>query len=104
MKKTTGRTKAKPSPEAASGSRLIHIEYHDPNAKAVFIAGTFNDWHPGVTEMIARDHGVWVKDIALAPGRYEYRLVVDDCWIEDPRAVSFVENPYDGRNSVLNVD
>lgn len=32
--------------------RRVHLEYFDPAASQVFVAGTFNDWHPGVTEMV----------------------------------------------------
>ena len=41
--------------------------------------------------------------IALAPGTYEYCLVVDGHWMADPLAKDFVPNPFGGRNSVLKV-
>jgi hypothetical protein len=39
----------------------------------------------------------------LAPGTYEYCLVVDGRWMPDPMAKECVANPYGGRNSILTV-
>jgi hypothetical protein len=39
----------------------------------------------------------------LAPGTYEYCLVVDGQWMPDPLARETVPNPFGGRNSVLKV-
>ena len=48
-------------------------------------------------------NGRWFKETALAPGAYEYCLVVDGQWVTDPRATETVPNPFGGRNSVLRV-
>jgi len=80
------------------------LEFIDPVAESVCIAGTFNDWRPGATPMIHIGAGRWVKDLALPPGVYEYCLVVDGCkWAPDPRASETVPNPFGGVNSVLKV-
>jgi hypothetical protein len=47
--------------------------------------------------------GHWWKETALAPGTYEYCLVVDGQWMPDPLAKETVPNPFGGRNSILNV-
>jgi hypothetical protein len=39
----------------------------------------------------------------LAPGTYEYCLVVDGKWMLDPLARESVPNPFGGRNSILKV-
>ena len=79
----------------------VQIEFHHERAQAVFIAGTFNDWHPSVTRMIASGDGKWVKELSLPPGRYECRLVVDGEWMSDPAAAEQVSNSYGSFNSVL---
>lgn len=89
--------KTKLSPKA----RTLRIEFHDEQARAVFIAGTFNDWRPGVAPMIHLGEGRWVKELSLASGRYEYRLVVDGKWICDPAAAEKVSNPFGSFNAVL---
>ena len=45
-------------------SKRVHFEFTSPNAESVAIAGTFNDWQPNVTPMIALGRGRWVKDLA----------------------------------------
>lgn len=82
-------------------ARIVRIEFHNEEAQAVFIAGTFNDWRPGAGEMIRLEGGRWVKELSLVPGRYEYRLVVDGQWICDPAAAEKVSNPFGSFNSLL---
>jgi hypothetical protein len=48
-------------------------------------------------------NGHWLKESALAPGTYEYCLVVDGQWMADPHASETVPNPFGGKNSVLKV-
>ena len=85
------------------GSQRIRIEFTHPTATAVAIAGTFNDWRPDASQMVPLGDGRWLKELALSPGVYEYRLVVDGAWIADPRASETVRNPFGEMNSVLKV-
>jgi 1,4-alpha-glucan branching enzyme len=82
----------------------IHFEFTAPEAESVLIAGTFNDWRPTATPMVALGEGRWVKDLALLPGEYEYCLVVDGQWKPDPLAKETVQNPFGGVNSIRRVD
>ncbi len=81
----------------------MYLELIAPNAASVLMAGSFNDWRPAVTPMIACAAGRWAKVVCLAPGRYEYCFVVDGQWMADPAAGEFVANPFGGVNSVLKV-
>ena len=81
----------------------VHLEFIDPVAEAVCLAGSFNDLRPEVTPMIHLGAGRWVKELALPPGAYEYRLVVDGEWKPDPRACEKTANPFGGFNSLLKV-
>lgn len=81
----------------------VRFEYHNPNAQLVFVAGTFNDWRPGATQMIQVGRGQWLKEVILPAGVYEYRFVVDNEWIPDPLAEETVLNPFGDENSVLRV-
>jgi 1,4-alpha-glucan branching enzyme len=81
----------------------IRIEFTHLAARTVAIAGTFNDWRPEATQMVQVNEGRWIKDLALPPGTYEYRLVVDGVWMADPRGAGTVPNPFGESNSVLNV-
>ena len=51
--------------------------------------------------MIPMGQGRWLKELALAPGVYEYLLVADGKWLPDPLAGRAVPNPFGGVNSVL---
>ena len=84
-------------------SKRIHFEFASPTAESVAIAGTFNEWQPNATPMIALGQGRWAKDLALPPGDYEYCLVVDGQWTPDPQATETVPNPFGVVNSVRKV-
>lgn len=81
----------------------IRIEFHDDQAQAIFIAGTFNEWSATATPLRALGEGRWVKELMLPPGRYEYLFVVDGEWRPDPAAAEQVFNAFGTRNSVLEV-
>ena len=84
-------------------SRLVRLEFYHPTAKAVAVAGTFNDWRPESTQMVALGEGQWRKELVLRPGEYEYLFVVDGEWFTDPSAKASSPNPFGGLNSVLAV-
>jgi 1,4-alpha-glucan branching enzyme len=91
-------------PPLRTGTQTVQIEFSDSVAESVAIAGTFNDWRPEATPMVAVGEGRWVKGLILPPGSYEYCLVVDGGkWLPDPQASEMIPNPFGGRNSVLKV-
>lgn len=78
--------------------------FHAPEAKTVRIVGSFNDWRP--TEdylMERRKDGVWSKTVRLAPGEHQYKYIVDDTWIEDKHNPRVTNDPYGGRNSIIEI-
>jgi len=83
--------------------KLVRFEFTHPTATTVSVAGTFNEWHPTTKWMHPSGNGHWLKETALAPGTYEYCLVVDGQWMPDPLAKETVPNPFGGRNSILEV-
>jgi 1,4-alpha-glucan branching enzyme len=96
------------SPQAApkapaSGPPVTKFELYERNAKAVFVAGSFNAWNPTATPLKNNGSGKWETSLQLSPGKYQYRFVVDGKWIADPLAKETVPNPFEGVNSVLSV-
>ncbi len=89
----------------STGPQLVpvHFEFTHLTAKTVCIAGTFNHWQPEAKALHSSGAGNWWKDTSIAPGTYEYCLVVDGKWIPDPCARESVPNPFGGRNSILTV-
>ncbi|MFO1502019.1 MAG: glycogen-binding domain-containing protein [Verrucomicrobiota bacterium] len=86
-----------------SAAYRVCLEFTNPVAKTVYLAGTFNDWRPASTPMISLQEGRWIKELALPPGRYEYLVVADGEWLSDPLAPETSPNPFGGVNSVLHV-
>jgi len=81
----------------------VRFEFTHPTATTVCLAGTFNNWQPEANTLHPVGVGHWWKEVTLAPGTYEYCLIVDGQWMPDPLAGETVPNPYGGRNSVLKV-
>lgn len=98
--KTKANAAAKGTPGRAG---CVCLALTHPTAQEVCIAGSFNDWHPTVTPMIRLEDGRWAKELALPPGRYEYRFVVDGKWVDDPAATELVPNVFGSANAVLEV-
>jgi serine protease AprX len=83
----------------------IEFTYHDDSAQSVALAGDFNGWTARVTPCGRGHDGVWRARIdLLEPGRYRYKLVVDERrWIEDPANAIKEPDEYGGFNSILHV-
>lgn len=81
--------------------RPVTFALFNPDAREVFVAGTFNNWDPQRTPLQKNVNARWEVEVRLKPGTYEYRLVVDGVWQEDPMAPRFTSNPYGGLNSVI---
>ena len=91
------------APVAGLALQTVRFEFTHPTAISVCIAGTFNNWQPETKALHSSGVGNWWKETQLAPGTYEYCLVVDGKYIPDPLAKETVANPFGGRNSVLTV-
>jgi 1,4-alpha-glucan branching enzyme len=81
----------------------VRFQFTSPTAKTVCLAGSFNQWQPEAKTLHSSGAGNWWKETSLAPGTYEYCLVVDGQWMPDPLAKESVANPFGGRNSLLQV-
>ena len=74
----------------------IIFRYVAPAASSVHIAGDFNNWADNQSGVVIGENGalhdedgdgIWEIILDIAPGRYEYKMVVDhDQWYEDPNA------------------
>ncbi len=84
-------------------SKGVEFQCFAPDAARVSLAGDFNAWKPDALAMRKDRNGLWKASLVLAPGRYEYRFVVDGVWQNDPHALIQVPNPLGGWNSVVTV-
>ncbi|MBR7108219.1 MAG: glycogen-binding domain-containing protein [Lentisphaeria bacterium] len=70
----------------------------------VFVAGSFSDWEPDKHLMsYSEEHGVYSCEVMLAPGAYEYKLVIDGEWVTDIDNDNFSANDFGTLNSVINI-
>ncbi len=81
----------------------VTLELISPQAKKVYVAGSFNDWKPDKTPLMRTSNDRWIGDLTIKPGKHEYLFVVDGHWLPDPKAMESVPNPFGGWNSVLSV-
>jgi len=78
--------------------------FHAPDAVSVKIVGSFNNWVPSEEFTMDRDQeGKWSKRIALEPGTYQYRFLVNDIWVEDKNNPNLADNSFGGKNSVIEI-
>ncbi|MGM0599647.1 MAG: isoamylase early set domain-containing protein [Candidatus Rifleibacteriota bacterium] len=82
----------------------VEFELEDPDATKVSLVGTFNDWNKSANPMKKED-GIWKCSVNLKPGKHEYQFVVNDTdWVVDPKSETNVQNKYEGKNSVIEVN
>jgi diguanylate cyclase (GGDEF)-like protein len=70
----------------------------------VSLVGNFNNWDKDVDLMSRRVDGTFELEIALNPGIYHYKFVLNDVdWIPDPACPDRAPDTLGGENSVLRV-
>ena len=83
------------------------ISYLPPDAesvKSVCVEGDFNGWDKQADLMTKGKDGYYRIRLALVPGRYVYKFVInDDVHIQDPLCLETITDNFGGKNSVLSV-
>lgn len=94
----------RPEPVAAPAGTVVTVRFvlTAPDARAVTVAGTFNQWDAQATPLVrTASPGVWTATITLPAGQHQYAFVVDGVrWVPDPAAPA-VDDGFGRRNSVL---
>ena len=68
----------------------------------VNLAGEFNSWSTSADPMQKQADGSFTLARKLAPGKYQYKFVVDGTnWKEDPNAKETADDGYGGKNAVV---
>jgi glycosidase len=67
----------------------------------VSIAGDFNSWNPSKHKLSVTDE-TWKISLTLDQGLYQYQIVADGKWMNNPSAGDTVSNGIGGYNTVLN--
>jgi len=89
----------------ASDDRVyVQFVISAPDARTVALAGDFNEWDPSIQLDDLDGDGLWSGRVALEPGVHEYMFVIDGSeWRPDPNAISYSDDGFGQRNSVLAV-
>jgi len=94
---------AKTSPKKKNNKRRVTFSLEAPSAHEVSLGGDFNNWDAVSHPMKKDAKGVWKKTLVLAPGRYEYKFLVDGRWRNDPKNDKTCSNSFGTINNVINV-
>jgi 1,4-alpha-glucan branching enzyme len=99
------RPKSAPKPPRAkpAAKKRVTFALHAPDAQSVLVTGSFCDWNTAAGALKKDKQGLWKKSIMLAPGRYEYRFLVDGAWQDDPQCAERAPNTFGTANCVLTV-
>ena len=81
--------------------RKIVLKVTAPGARDVVLTGDFSGWAPGMVRLAKAAGDAWSGTLELAPGEYQYRLIVDGQWRDHAEAERRVPNPFGGENCVL---
>ena len=72
---------AKYAPPTVDGSKVTFT--YEGSGTNVYLAGSFNGWSSSANKM-TKSGSKFTCTLELAPGKYEYKLVKDGSWINDP--------------------
>lgn len=81
----------------------IRFGIEAPDAREVYLTGSFNNWNPGGIPLapVPDRPGRWEVVLALPPGSYEYRYILDGRWVTDPEQHDSVVTDMGLENSLL---
>lgn len=98
-RKRNKSTEVRPAPPLQE----VEFSYGSADAKEVCLAGDFNNWSFNGLPLRKDAQGIWRVRLLVAPGRHEYRFIVDGDWQNDPHACGFVPNEFGSCNCIVEV-
>jgi chromosome partitioning protein len=109
-RKAAHTTGIQPDTPAAAGMgaetsnlKEVVFRFDITESDRVQIAGEFNNWIPDKNVETEILDGSLQKTLRVSPGGYEYRLIIDGVWQQDPANPKAAPNDMGGYNSLLNV-
>jgi hypothetical protein len=92
-----------PKNSGKPGRKMVPVKVQVGEAREVVFTGDFSGWAKDKVRLAKSGNGVWSGSIELAPGEYQYRLIVDGEWRDNPAADARVPNTFGTSNCVLKV-
>lgn len=99
----TPSTSGAPKIAGSAVPRLVSLVAKVAGAKEVIVTGAFTNWAKDRVKMRQVGPDQWKADLQLAPGEYQYRLIVDGKWQDHPEASKRAANPFGTENCILSV-
>jgi hypothetical protein len=88
---------------APNGKKRVPIVVKLDGAREVVLTGDFTGWAKDKVRLFPSGPGEWGAHLELPPGEYQYRLIVDGEWRDDPSGSKRVPNPFGTHNCILTV-
>jgi len=89
--------------EEVNGLLKTSFAIKAPEARSVYVTGSFNDWSLDEGCRMRQENDQWTVDVALKPGVYKYQFIVDGRWREDPSNPMQERNSFGDINSLIEV-
>lgn len=99
-----GSSKKAPEKKAAEKkpARKVTFATRAPDhVRAVVLTGDFTGWAMDALRLDRDADGLWRATLELAPGEYQYRLLWDGEWADDPNASRRARNAFGTENCIL---
>ena len=93
----------KDKPGKTPSRQDVIFSFNAPAARTVKVLGDFNDWDGNKGVMRRNQKGIWKKTIAIEPGIYQYKFLIDGHWTNDPECEKTVLNIYGTDNNVVSI-
>jgi hypothetical protein len=90
-------------PSRRPKKKKIPVVVRLDGAREVILTGDFTGWAVDQIRLAPAGPGEWTAQLELTPGEYQYRLIVDGRWADDPASPRRVPNPYGSENAILTV-
>lgn len=87
----------------SNGSKRVPFTVAVEGAREVVLTGDFTGWSKEKVRLSPAGPGEWGAQLELPPGEYQYRLIVDGEWRDDPQGTKKVPNPFGTANCILTV-
>jgi 1,4-alpha-glucan branching enzyme len=93
-----------PGAPVSTSSGVRFVMTHD-RARAVAVAGTFNEWSATATPLArGATPGVWTATVPLPPGDQRFMYVIDGSeWLSPPHADEYEDDGFGAKNGVISV-
>jgi len=89
--------------EETCNLKEVVFRFDNTKFKRVQIAGEFNNWVPDKDVETEIQDGAVQKKLLVKPGGYEYRLIIDGVWQQDPANPEMTPNDMGEYNSLIHV-